>query len=149
VAKSADAKTKSQQIQVLAQGLAEAEAALQAVTAGQVDAVVDPASGRPLLLHEAQAELRRAHDELEERVRERTAELARTNRLLLALIDTMPVGAIISDADGDLLQTNAAGRAILGTAVHGTIDSPERPYTTHYPDGTPLPPKDMPLMHAL
>jgi PAS domain S-box-containing protein len=67
----------------------------------------------------------------------------------LALIDTMPVGAIISDADGHLLQTNAAGRDILGATVRGTVDSPERPYTTHYPDGTPLPPEDMPLMHAL
>ena len=149
VAEPVDEPTKSGQIEHLAQRLAEAEAALQAVTAGQVDAVVDPTSGLPILLHEAQAELRRAHDELEERVRERTTELERTNRLLLALVDTMPVGAIISDADGDLLQTNAAGRAILGAAVRGTVDSPERPYTTHYPDGSPLPPEDMPLMHAL
>jgi PAS domain-containing protein len=61
----------------------------------------------------------------------------------------MPVGAIISDADGNLLQTNAAGQAILGGTVRGTVASPERPYSTHYPDGTPLPPEDLPLMHAL
>jgi PAS domain S-box-containing protein len=149
VAEPVDEPANSGQIQELAQRLAEAEAALQAATAGQVDAVVDPTSGLPILLHEAQAELRRAYDELEELVRERTTELERTNRLLLALIDTMPVGAFISDADGDLLQTNAAGRAILATTVRGTVDSPERPYTTHYPDGNPLPPEDMPLMHAL
>jgi PAS domain S-box-containing protein len=149
VAESADETTKSEQIQDLARRLAETEAALQAITTGQVDAVVHPISGMPILLHEAQAELRRAHDELEERVRERTAELARANRLLLALIDTMPIGAIISDADGYLLQTNAAGRRILGATVRGTVDSPERPYTTYYPNGSPLPPEDMPLMHAL
>ena len=149
VTEQGDEQKNSGQIKDLARRLAETEAALQAMTAGQVDAVVDPASGLPVLLHEAQAELRRAHDELEERIRDRTAELARANRLLQALIETMPVGAIISDADGNLLQTNAAGRAILGTAVRGTVEAPERPYTTHYPNGAPLPPEDMPLMHAL
>jgi PAS domain S-box-containing protein len=148
-AEPADEPAKSEQIEDLARRLVETEAALQAVSAGQVDAVVDPASGLPILLHQAQAELRRAHDELEQRVRVRTVELARTNRLLQALIETMPVGAIISDAAGNLLQTNAAGRDILGVTVGGTVDSPERPYTTHYPDGNPLPPEDMPLMHAL
>jgi PAS domain S-box-containing protein len=72
-----------------------------------------------------------------------------TNRLLQALIETMPTGAIIADADGNLLQTNAAGRSILGATVRGTVESPQRPYTTHYPSGAPLPPADMPLMRVL
>jgi len=144
-----DEPTKCEQLQELAHRLAKMETALQALAAGQVDAVVDPASGSPVLLHETQAELRRVHHELEGWVRERNAELERANRLLLAIVDTMPIGAIVADADGNLLRTNAAGQAMLGTAVRGTVESPERPYTTHYPDGTPLPPEDMPLMHAL
>ena len=141
--------TKSEQIQILAQRLAETEAALQALTAGQVDAVVDPASGLPILLREAQEKLRLAHDELEDRVRARTADLEKANRLLLALIDTMPVGALIADADGNLLQTNAAGEAILGETVRGTVESPQRSYSLCYPDGAPIPPHEFPLRHAL
>lgn len=148
-AEAGNEPTASEQIDDLARRLAEAEAALQAVTAGQVDAVVDPGSGLPILLHEAQAELRRAHDELEDQVRDRTAELERVNRLLQTLIETMPVGAVITDADGRVLSTNAAGRGILGSAVHGTLESPERAYTPHNPDGAPLPPEEMPLKHAL
>jgi PAS domain S-box-containing protein len=71
------------------------------------------------------------------------------NRLLQALIRTMPIGAIVADGDGQVLTTNAAGRAILGGPVEGTVAHPERHYTPYYPDGTPLPPEDMPLMHAL
>lgn len=77
---------QSVQIEDLTRRLVEAEIALQALTAGQVDAVVDPISGLPILLSEAQVELRRAHDELEERVGQRTAELTLANQALQAEI---------------------------------------------------------------
>ena len=144
-----DEEGNSKKIEGLAQRLAETEAALQSLTAGQVDAVLDPASGIPILLRQAQADLRRAHDELEERVKQRTEELARANRLLQALIETMPVGAVISDADGNVLLTNIAGREILGSEVHGSVAAPERSYTPHLPNGSPARPQDMPLMQAL
>lgn len=62
--------------------LAETECALEALTDGQVDAVVDPISGLPILLREAQARLRHAYEDLEDVVRERTAELVRVNERL-------------------------------------------------------------------
>jgi PAS domain S-box-containing protein len=144
-----DEPVKNDQIGDLIQQLAETEAELHALTAGQVDAVLDPSSGLPILLRGAQAELRRAHDELVKQIRERTAELTKTNRLLEALIETMPVGAVIADADGNLLSTNAAARSILGSSVHGSVTHPERDHTSFYRDGSPLPPQDFPLAHAL
>ena len=83
----------------------------------------------------------------EARVQRQAAEEA--NRVLQALINALPIGAIIADADGNLLQTNAAGQAILGATVRGNVESPERPYTLCYPDGTTLPSQDFPLKRAL
>jgi PAS domain S-box-containing protein len=83
----------------------------------------------------------------EARTQRRAAVEAR--RLLEALMDAMPVGTVVSDAAGAALQTNATARAMLGSDVHGSVGSPERLYTAHYPDGTPFPSEDMPLAHAL
>lgn len=80
---------------------------------------------------------------------EMRAELIQANHILHDIIETMPVGAIIADADGMILLTNTAGREILGSPMRGSIGSPDWPYTTHYPDGAPFPPEEMPLMHAL
>jgi PAS domain S-box-containing protein len=71
------------------------------------------------------------------------------NRLLHALIETMPVGAIVSDADGNFLLTNTVGREILGISVRGNLVSPQIDFTTYYPDGTPFPRREMPLMRAI
>ncbi|MGD8403497.1 MAG: PAS domain S-box protein [Anaerolineales bacterium] len=82
-------------------------------------------------------------------VREQNAAALEANRLLHALIETMPVGALIADADGMFLLTNTAGREILGTRVSGDIKSPQMDFTTYYPDGTPFPRVEMPLMRAI
>lgn len=144
-----DEPTQGDQINSLARQLAEAEAALQELTSGQLDAVLDPISGRPILLGEAQAELRQLHDELKVQVFERAAELAHVNRLLVSFIEMMPVGVIIADANGKVLFTNAAGRSILGSAVGDAVESPERTYTMHDSNGNPIPPEKTPLMLAI
>jgi PAS domain S-box-containing protein len=96
---------------------------------------------RERLLVEAQEQRRQA----EEASRESEA----ANRLLRALIETMPIGVIVADGTGTVVMTNSAAQAILGSLVMGQVSQPERTYTPHYPDGSPFLPQDMPLMHAL
>ncbi len=91
------------------------------------------------------AKAREQQQQAEEASRESTA----ANRLLQALIETMPIGVIVSDGDGTLVMTNGAAQAILGSPVAGQVSQPERAYTPHYPDGSPFPPQDMPLVHVL
>jgi PAS domain S-box-containing protein len=62
--------------------LAEIENTLEASVPDQVDVVVDPATSTPLLLRRAQWALIAAKDQLEQEVRERTAELERTVEVL-------------------------------------------------------------------
>ncbi len=71
------------------------------------------------------------------------------NRLLQALIETMPVGAVIADADGKILFTNTTGREILVTPVKEILNSAQRSYTPFHPDGIPFPLEDMPLTIAM
>jgi PAS domain S-box-containing protein len=53
---------REQRRAALEQRVAEAEAALQALVSGSVDAVMDPVSSSPILLREAQAALRRSEE---------------------------------------------------------------------------------------
>ena len=69
--------------------------------------------------------------------------------VLRALLDTMPIGVIVSDAEGRLLTNNAVSREILGGVVTGAVDHLNRPYTVHNPDGTPFPPEKIPLHRAI
>jgi len=73
----------------------------------------------------------------------------KANRLLQALIETMPVGAVISDAEGVFLLTNTAGREILGDRIVGSVQTAERPYSAYFPDGSPFPIDKTPLAIAL
>lgn len=141
--------TKDEQIWQLVQRLTETEAELNALIEGQVDAFMDPASGLPILSRQAQAELRRSQLSLEQEVRQQAIDLTRASQVLQTLVGVMPVGAVITDGAGKILITNEAGRAILGSPVSGSLESPERSYTPLYPDGSPLPAEDMPLAHAL
>ena len=79
--------------------LAESEAALSALISGQVDAVFDPVTATPLLLQQTQkallaseAELRKAKDELEQRVSERTSELERSQQRNIDILNSIKDG---------------------------------------------------------
>ena len=76
-------------------------------------------------------------------------ETQAANVLLRALLDAMPVGVVVCDAGGAILMTNSPAQEILGSGIRGDILHPQRDYTAHYPDGSPLPPQEMPLVRAL
>lgn len=74
-------------------------------------------------LRQSEARLRQAHDELEERVADRTAELSRRNDDIQAasqrfqtVLRTLPVGLLIADEQGQIIDGN--------TDFHALWDSP-------------------------
>jgi two-component system cell cycle sensor histidine kinase/response regulator CckA len=118
---------------VVLSGLDDESLAVQAVQAGAQDYLVKGYVDGHLLaramryaIERAQAEdaLRRARDELEVRVQERTAELAEANaamrqeieerRRLSAAIEQIAEGVIITDAQGKILYVNPAFEQITG-----------------------------------
>nr|MBC8446477.1 PAS domain S-box protein [Chloroflexota bacterium] len=114
----------------------------------------------------AEEALRRAHDELEARVQERTAELAKANEALRAeiternraeealreseerlrgLFETMAEGVIAIAPDGQIVQANPAAERILGlkrTEIEGrNYVAPE--WEILRPDETSMPAEEM------
>src|ERR1700730_15270115 len=83
-----------------------------AIEAGQIDAIIDPASGNAILLPEAQWALN-----------ERKAEaLARnSNRFARAILDALDAPIVVLDDAGIVLSTNQAWRVFA--AVHSGIGS--------------------------
>ncbi|MEJ7849199.1 MAG: PAS domain S-box protein [Pyrinomonadaceae bacterium] len=99
----------------------------------------------------AENQLRRAHQDLEIKVAERTAELAHTNQFLNALLENLQEGIVACDADGVLTLFNRATREL-----HGLPEAkiPAEQWADHYdlfhPDGVTRMSKDeIPLFRAL
>lgn len=63
---------------------------------------------------EARLELQRAHDELEERVRARTAELAEQQQYLKAIVETSPNPIFVKNAEGRFTLINKAVELAYG-----------------------------------
>ncbi len=63
---------------------------------------------------QAEEALRQAHNELEKRVTERTAEVAQERRLLRTLIDNLPDGVYAKDTAGRKIMANPADLKVLG-----------------------------------
>ncbi len=87
-------------------------------------------TGFVLVLHDiterkrAEDELRKAHDELEMRVKARTAELAQANeelRILEKALETMQLGVTITDTTGKIIYTNPADAEMHGYSVEEVI----------------------------
>jgi PAS domain S-box-containing protein len=86
--------------------------------------------GFVLVLHDiterkrAEEELRKAHDELEMRVQERTAELAKANedlRILEKALETLQLGVTIADMSGKIMYTNPTDAKMHGYLVEELI----------------------------
>jgi signal transduction histidine kinase len=113
----------------------------------------------------ARSQLNNLNTELEQRVKERTASLARraeelassqvaleTQTLMLqSVLDGMGEGLIAADREGHFLIWNDSAKKLMG---RDASDLPTEQWTPHYkvflPDGiTPCPPDRLPLVRAL
>jgi PAS domain S-box-containing protein len=90
-------------------------------------------------------ELRGAAEEL----RRQSEEAHQAQALLYSLVEVMPIGVVISSADGTVLMTNANGEDILGAEIPGTTRYPERTYTPYRLNGSSFLAEEMPLRRAL
>jgi len=95
----------------LEQRLAEAEATIQALLSGQIDAVVDARNGTPVLLANAQAALRKS----EERFREQAA-----------LLDIAHDAIYVRDLDGHITYWNRGAEHAYGWNLGYPRDLAER-----------------------
>lgn len=83
----------------------------------------------------------------EERAARAEAEVARDR--LQQVIDTLPVGILITDADGRIAMSNPAAHDIMGR-VPSTVDvAGAGALGRRHPDGSPCPPEDVPLARAV
>lgn len=70
---------------------------------------------------QAEEELRRMYAELDERVRQRTSDLEMERRRLRAVLDALPVGVVLLDADGVFLECNDHFRDIWGGTAEDKV----------------------------
>lgn len=77
------------------------------------------------------------------------AELQQTNSTLRALINTIPAGVLVCDAQGAITLANPSANTILGGRVTGTAYGPSGGYTVWRLDGSPFPASDLPLPRAI
>ncbi len=75
-------------------------------------------------------------------------ETLRANNLLRALIDTLPAGVVVTNAQGETLLANAAANALTNGAVRGFTGRPTEHYTLCALDGDPLAAEELPLHRA-
>ncbi len=99
-------------------------------------------------LRQTQAEQEGLLASLEEQ-QVRTEELYReaeaTKRLLDTILEEMPVGALVADAENTLLSINQMGQEILEQHLVGAMQELEVAYTVYYPDGTEVTLEHLPL----
>jgi PAS domain S-box-containing protein len=82
-------------------------------------------------------------------VRTTTRQFERASKALRALVDLIPAGVLMADANGEIVLSNAAANEILGGTITGTAYGPSTRYTLHRPDGSAFPPEDLPLARAI
>jgi len=74
---------------------------------------------------QAKAALQQAHDELEERVKERTAELRAQQEFLRAIVDTSPNAIFVKDSKGHFTLVNKAVEAAYGRPAEDILGMTE------------------------
>src|SRR5208337_4917414 len=99
----------------------------------------------------AREALKNAHDELERRVEERTAELTKARSMLQTVLDTIPAGIIVADAEtGQIVYSNQGAARVFSPRMIGNSPySGHDTYTLNRPDGSPIKPANSPLNRSL
>jgi PAS domain S-box-containing protein len=102
-------------------------------------------------LRQAEVQIRQLNESLEQRVRERTAELAASEARLALLIETVPAGIVIHGPDGRILQSNPAAQRLLGLSADEARDKPLSDSAWHFvrADGTPMTTESFPVTQVL
>jgi PAS domain S-box-containing protein len=100
---------------------------------------------------QAEQALQRANDELESRVKQRTAELSRQQTFLAAVLDNVADGVIACNAGGGVTVFNRAARELYGLPLTGPPPQGRLQQEPLYlADGqTPMPSEDSPMARAL
>jgi len=68
---------------------------------------------------------------------------------LTVLIETMPAGVLMCDAEGQSTLVNEHMREMMGLRVTGDASGPTAGHTLHHLDGSPYEPEELPLLQAL
>lgn len=88
-----------------------------------------------------------------EQARQRAEDLAEglqlANSILLALIETLPAGMVITDPDGGVVLANAQARVILGSALTGATFRLKGDTHLFRLDGPAFQPEDLPVNRAI
>jgi PAS domain S-box-containing protein len=86
--------------------------------------------------------------DVSEQKRQRVA-LEQTTAMLETLVETMPSGVIVADAEGRITIVNEHMRRILGGPIGPVVGEVGAGYTIRHQDSTPFAPVDLPLVRAL
>lgn len=93
--------------------------------------------------------LKRANEDLEARIGERTARLAESERRLSALLGALPLGVALVDRRGEALAANDVYRRFVPGRVPSQEEVPTDRWSAKDPSGRPLPRSDFPTARAL
>ena len=88
-------------------------------------------------------------EEARQRAENLANELKLANSILLALIETLPAGMVVTDSDGGVVLVNRTARALLGNALKGASISWTGDPIILRRDGSLVKPEEMPLTHAI
>ena len=98
---------------------------------------------------QARLELRILNEELEGRVAARTAEREQARANLTAVLEHMPLGVAMTDAEGRIVAANPAAEAILGRRLAFGWEHPFMDVPAYAPDGRRYEPDDRPISRSL
>ena len=84
-----------------------------------------------------------------EKLRRATREAEDGENLIHALLETMPAGVIVVNAEGDIMMSNPVAKRILGAAPSQNVRKKTEDYFFVHPDGASLAREARPLVRAL